>query len=1214
MMMKRALEPLTDGQETILPVGSASPEIRWDDGLGFRTITGDTTPGNELLKLIAERIRVAARHLRLTRDDLFRIFSRHSIFEGEADEPGVGGKASFILVETHHLIQGRVGKGALKLVFPQDLLGQESHFQESEPGVVEVIRPPGMARWTNAAEAEALVKRAMREFMTGESLSMSLKSQATDAPFAGSEGLILCAAREFDEISGRYRLKSLLKGGEENAREDKELIERMMNGAAEMLTRTQRIAYDKIVHAAETNTTLAARLGLQLSTNVVEGHLRTLLVSDPTIIIGDEDMTARLREILERKDYSPTACTLARAAAKMQLEHEIMLPESREQLRNLLHELPNQGSPTPAHYRALMDLFFGTGERQQKEDKLYHHREPILRALSVALSTRCLDECGEPRVLSLYLTTLLDNPWIMMERALAQLIPSGQALPVGWFDRSMLFSPVEREALAAYIPAPGSGISREDLKEKFWSIVSLLCEARDRVTESMPDLYRQARAEVLERAIQAITATGEVVPTVQRIVFFTLPLAYECATPKLGVITRKPPEICGSELRPEAMAQGAMMAVEILLKKLSGKTKPLEGMTVAIEGLGNAGKNMANLMVQKGATILAVSDSRGALISRNGFSRQELAAIVAHKNSGKRFDTILTSSLIRMLSSKQQAELAYHPDPAELKKVSADILVLTAIPASIRGDNVGELRVKVICELTGAAVSGDAKKILKERGIQVIPDNLASSGGLLVSLSEMLQNSLGQVWDRRLEEDNLYRQIERSYEAVWNVTKRYDLDLATASDILALQRMHALAIYRERLETLSAQLAERIRSIGASERVLIMSDNDEDGAASAAIMHRMIACLNPGAGDRITHVNESFRSPIVPELIQQMQDTAMPVRQVFALDRAFPVSEPGCTYVARVADQCRVTLINNHELPAPLLEEEPCTATESGARSNLKPTALGILHISPQTLKSILPANQFPTAMILKEIATLLIRDEEVLNQIAWQAAVGCCLDAALEATSEWQLFYSRFNWDRTMEAARALRMITRANGYQTSVHALLAVDRPDQLETHEVWEQFMAAYRILLERVLVLVERITLENRGRAFASHFFTEDEVISPTPIVGNENNELDFYHWISEYLTQRGDWSGKPIIVGQVVTDFRGCRRLGVRIRSPRGVDLMKAGLPDCFMTGGLPNTAITRIPLESIQAPKQVFQDLVDSIWMKTTRVSVLTPPEDGNQD
>ena len=334
------------------------------------------------------------------------------------------------------------------------------------------------------------------------------------------------------------------------------------------------------------------------------------------------------------------------------------------------------------------------------------------------------------------------------------------------------------------------------------------------------------------------------------------------------------------------------------------------------------------------------------------------------------------------------------------------------------------------------------------------------------------------------------------------------------------------------------------------------------------------------------------------------------MRHVFALDRAFPIDEPGRTFVTQVANRCRVTLVNNHELPASLIEQEPFAAAQAGTGCNLNPAALGILHISPQTLKSIVPADQFPTAMILKEIAALLISDERVLNQIAWQAAVGCCLDAAIETTSEWRLFYSRFNTDRTLEAARALRMITRAGGYLQSVHALLGVDRPDQLETHEVWERCMAAYRILNERVQVLVERIASENRGREFASHFFTLDEVTSPTTIAENENNELDFYHWISEHLTKRGDWWEKPIIVGQVVMDVSGRRCLGMRIRSPRGVDLMKAGLPGYFTTGGLPNTAIARIALESTQVPQQVFQNIVDSIWIKTTRVSGLAPREE----
>jgi hypothetical protein len=131
-------------------------------------------------------------------------------------------------------------------------------------------------------------------------------------------------------------------------------------------------------------------------------------------------------------------------------------------------------------------------------------------------------------------------------------------------------------------------------------------------------------------------------------------------------------------------------------------------------------------------------------------------------------------------------------------------------------------------------------------------------------------------------------------------------------------------------------------------------------------------------------------------------------------------------------------------------------------------------------------------------------------------------------------------------------------------------------------------------------VEKIILENRRRPFTSHFFTHDEVASPTPVAGNDANELDFYHWISEYLRKRGDLGEKPIIVGQVVAGSKGRRQLGVRIRSPRGVDLMEVGLPEHFQTGGLPNTAVARIPLAPDALPEQEFHRLVDELWLKTT--------------
>lgn len=158
-----------------------------------------------------------------------------------------------------------------------------------------------------------------------------------------------------------------------------------------------------------------------------------------------------------------------------------------------------------------------------------------------------------------------------------------------------------------------------------------------------------------------------------------------------------------------------------------------------------------------------------------------------------------------------------------------------------------------------------------------------------------------------------------------------------------------------------------------------------------------------------------------------------------------------------------------------------------------------------------------------------------------------------------------------------------------------------------------MAAYRILNERVQVLVDRITLENRGRAYACHFFTADETASPTPLVGNRNHELDFYHWISEHLTERDDWAQKPIIVGQAVTDHHRRPCLGVRIRSPHGVDLMRVGLPEAFVSAGLPNTAIARIPLPSEQTPQQLFTSIVREVRRKTVAVPARNRPGNSGQ-
>jgi hypothetical protein len=153
-----------------------------------------------------------------------------------------------------------------------------------------------------------------------------------------------------------------------------------------------------------------------------------------------------------------------------------------------------------------------------------------------------------------------------------------------------------------------------------------------------------------------------------------------------------------------------------------------------------------------------------------------------------------------------------------------------------------------------------------------------------------------------------------------------------------------------------------------------------------------------------------------------------------------------------------------------------------------------------------------------------------------------------------------------------------------------------------------MAEYQTIQERIHVLVEKIILENRRRPFTAHFFTQDELASPSHLAGDEEYNLDFYHWISELIAQHGDLAHKPIITGQVVLGSHGREFLGIRIRSPRGVDLMEAGLPGGFTSGGLPNTAIARIELNPDRTPDEQFQLLVEGIWPKTRQFSL--PAED----
>lgn len=1183
--------------------GRNKPDRAQGNGLAFHSIVGNTAPEDGLLGIICERIRSAAKLLGLSRADLFKIFGSYNLFEGEATAPVGSKEGKFLIVEAHHVIQGKVGKGALKMILPRDLARESKNFVEIVPLIVEVISPTPKERWNKEAEAWDAVKQFLRELITGETLSMSLKSQTTGAPFAGSEGFILCAAGEYDPDSGRFFLKSVLSGNDDERARDKELLETIINSAAEVLSRAGRIAHDRIVHAAETNSTLTSQLNLQLPTNVVEGHLRALLQDDPGIVIGDEDMTARLRKILARSNYKPTECALAKEAARMQLTHSILKRSTREHLRKNLAGLPPKGFPKPEQFREIVDILFGSGKTQQTEDQIFHHREPILRSLSAALSTGRLDESGDPLVLSLYLRVLLDNQAKMMKAALMTRMSPDEALPADWFDKFPLLSSRQEADLATMLPMADT--SKPEAKRRFIHILEILTELKNTIPAKAEGRYSTARGEVIELAIRAITCAGGIIPSVERIRFFVSPFTFECVTPKLGVVTRKPLEVCGSELRPEAMATGAVYSMEAVLKRQgASKTKPLKGLAIAIQGLGNAGKGVARMMKDRGARIIAASDSRGAIIAPEGLKETDLSALLSHKTAGKRLDTFVSPEMPSVSTAPGHPPFILHKNPDTLMTVKADILVLTAMPAAIKQENAGSIQSSLIFELTGAAVTKGAKEDLCKRSISVIPDNLVSSGGLLASLSEMLQNSYGEQWEHRLEEITLRQQIGKSHEAILKIAKKYGVDIATASDILALKRIFALAVYRENLEAASWRLQEQIQAVNDGEVILIASDDDEDGVASAAILRGLIAKLNPGRERQILYLSASLRSNTILNVISKQVKAGVTVKRIFVLDRAFPLTESDQQVATEIAKRCSITMINNHDLPKHLLSRITRGLSKIKTTGIKSPSDLKILLITPQTLKATVSARHFSTALVLKEIAHQLLADPHVLNRIDWQAGIGSCLDILPETSDEWLLFYAQFNHDQMMEAARAVRIVARAHGFMSAIHAIEGVERPDQLETNKSWEVFMGTYKLLAERIQLLVEKIIMENIGRPYVSHLFTPQEVESPMPPVGEQTRSLDLYPWISEHLTKCSDFSEKPIIVGQVMGDGFEKKYLGVRIRCPRDVELMEVGLPEDFRTGGLPNTALAKVPLDESMPPEQQFRSLVKGMWWKTVTPTI----------
>jgi glutamate dehydrogenase (NAD(P)+) len=243
----------------------------------------------------------------------------------------------------------------------------------------------------------------------------------------------------------------------------------------------------------------------------------------------------------------------------------------------------------------------------------------------------------------------------------------------------------------------------------------------------------------------------------------------------LGVVTGKPLNVGGSLGRLEATAHGALYCVQEAIRK---KDLSMQGLRVAVQGFGNVGSYLAKFLAEQGATVIAISDSRGGLFNPNGV---DVAAAIAHKEE--------TGSLEGLRGAE-----AITND--ELLLLECDVLAPCALEQVITRANADQVKAKIIVEGANGPVTPGADEILDDRGILILPDVLANAGGVVVSYFEWVQGLQEYFWKENEINSKLRDITTRAFNETWSVYEQRQTSMRLAAYGLAVQRVADATITR----------------------------------------------------------------------------------------------------------------------------------------------------------------------------------------------------------------------------------------------------------------------------------------------------------------------------------------------------------------------------------------------------------------------------------
>jgi len=237
-------------------------------------------------------------------------------------------------------------------------------------------------------------------------------------------------------------------------------------------------------------------------------------------------------------------------------------------------------------------------------------------------------------------------------------------------------------------------------------------------------------------------------------------------SPSPAVVTGKSLEAGGSLGRDTATAAGCRTVVLAAAKRLGLAADA----RVVIQGFGNAGAHLARMLSDEGLRVIAVSDSQGAIHDPTGL---DIAAVAATK--------------------AQHGSVVHHDAEVigedELLTLDCEVLVPAALEGVIDEDVAARVRASLIAEAANGPCSSEADLVLQDRGVTVVPDVLASAGGVTVSCFEWQQNLRGQRWTAEDVTGRLDARMHAALEDLWRVSEQRGLPLRAAANVLGVSRI-----------------------------------------------------------------------------------------------------------------------------------------------------------------------------------------------------------------------------------------------------------------------------------------------------------------------------------------------------------------------------------------------------------------------------------------